>query len=81
MSQLTYFIQQCPTCGRRVQVSIGYLGKKIACQHCDGQFVAQDPDLLTAQTKVVDHRVNQLLSTGELFDINSEDDHWFLENC
>lgn len=43
MSNSTYFIQGCPTCGRRLQIRVEYLGKKVVCQHCQGQFVATDP--------------------------------------
>ena len=43
MSNPTYFIQECPTCGRRLQIRVEYLGKKVVCQHCQGQFVACDP--------------------------------------
>jgi hypothetical protein len=44
MSNATYFVQECPTCGRRLQVRVWYLGKKVACQHCGGHFLATDPD-------------------------------------
>jgi RNase P subunit RPR2 len=43
MSISTYFIQGCPTCGRRLQIRVEYLGKKVVCQHCQGQLVAADP--------------------------------------
>jgi DNA-directed RNA polymerase subunit RPC12/RpoP len=43
MSNSTYFVQECPTCGRRLQVRVEYLGKKVVCQHCRGRFVASDP--------------------------------------
>ena len=42
---LTYYLQPCPTCGRRLQVRIEYLGKQLACSHCQGAFIASDPDL------------------------------------
>jgi hypothetical protein len=38
-----YFIQECPTCGRRLQVRVTYLGKRVACHHCSAQFAACDP--------------------------------------
>ena len=44
MSKATYFVQECPRCGRHLQVRIWYLGKKVACQHCGGHFFATDPD-------------------------------------
>ncbi len=43
MSNSTYFVQECPTCGRRLQIRVEYLGKEVACQHCQGRFVASDP--------------------------------------
>ena len=43
MSNSTYFIQECPTCGRRLQIRVEYLGKSVRCQHCQGQFEAIDP--------------------------------------
>lgn len=43
MSNLTYFLQECPTCGRRLQIRVEYLGKRLRCQHCRGQFEAIDP--------------------------------------
>jgi len=43
MSNATYFVQECPTCGRRLQIRVEYLGKKVVCQHCCGRFIACDP--------------------------------------
>jgi len=44
MSNSTYFVQECPTCGRRLQIRVEYLGRKVVCQHCRGQFMAADPN-------------------------------------
>lgn len=43
MSKATYYVQECPTCGRRLRVRVEYLGRTVACQHCSGHFLAQDP--------------------------------------
>jgi DNA-directed RNA polymerase subunit RPC12/RpoP len=43
MAAATYFVQECPTCGRNLQVRLEYLGKKVACQHCSARFLAIDP--------------------------------------
>jgi len=43
MRNATYFVQGCPTCGRRLQIRVEYLGKRLACDHCHGRFVAADP--------------------------------------
>lgn len=43
MSSPVYFVQACPTCGRRVQIRVEHLGRFVVCQHCRGQFLASDP--------------------------------------
>ena len=44
MPKSTYFIQACPTCGRKLRVRVAYLGKNVVCQHCQAEFEACDPD-------------------------------------
>lgn len=39
----TYYVQECPTCGRNLQVRVEYLGKQVVCQHCSAQFAACQP--------------------------------------
>ena len=46
MSNPTYFVQECPTCGRRLQIRVEYLGRRVVCQHCQGQLIATDPTSL-----------------------------------
>jgi hypothetical protein len=43
MGTPVFFIQECPTCGRSLQIRVEYLGKKLFCGHCRGRFVARDP--------------------------------------
>lgn len=45
MSNATFFLQECPTCGRRLQVRVVYLGRDLSCPHCCGRFVARDPSM------------------------------------
>ncbi len=42
MSRSTYFVQECPTCGRKLQIRVQYLGKQVVCQHCRARFEAYD---------------------------------------
>ncbi len=42
MSRSTNFVQECPTCGRSLQVRVEYLGRQVVCQHCRGRFEAYD---------------------------------------
>jgi|EndMetStandDraft_3_1072993.scaffolds.fasta_scaffold690298_1 hypothetical protein len=43
MSKPVYYVQECPTCGRRLQIRVVYLGKQVVCQHCLAEFSASDP--------------------------------------
>ena len=43
MPRSTYFVQECPTCGRNLKVRVEYLGKKVVCQHCSARFQASEP--------------------------------------
>ena len=43
MSNPTFFVQECPICGRRLQIRVEYLGRSVVCQHCQGRLVAADP--------------------------------------
>jgi len=43
MSKSTYFVQECPTCGRRLHIRVEYLGKRVVCEHCRARFEACDP--------------------------------------
>ncbi|MGE0610309.1 MAG: hypothetical protein AB7O62_24685 [Pirellulales bacterium] len=45
MSKATYFVQECPTCGRSLEIRVEYLGKKVVCQHCQGKLLASDRPL------------------------------------
>ena len=42
MMQTTFFVKECPTCGRKLQVRIEYLGREMMCNHCGGDFIADD---------------------------------------
>jgi hypothetical protein len=45
MPRSTYYVQECPTCGRNLQVRVEYLGKVVECQHCHARFEASEPGL------------------------------------
>lgn len=42
MSWSTYFVQECPTCGRRLQIHVRNLGSRVSCAHCLAEFIAKD---------------------------------------
>ena len=47
-SQTVYFHQGCPVCGRRLEIDVNLLGRRVFCQHCGGGFVAMDASLAPA---------------------------------
>jgi hypothetical protein len=67
MPNATYFVQECPTCGRRLQIRVEYLGKRVACQHCQGTFVAADSSSQRGEpvdsSSMLMRRANELLDT------------------
>jgi DNA-directed RNA polymerase subunit RPC12/RpoP len=44
MSHPIYYVQECPTCGRRLQIRVEYLGRQVVCPHCQAKLTAADPD-------------------------------------
>jgi hypothetical protein len=44
-SHQVFFHQGCPVCGRRLEINVGLLGKRVYCQHCGGGFVAMDASM------------------------------------
>jgi hypothetical protein len=44
MAEATFFVQECPTCGRNLQIRVEYLGRSVVCQHCRRPLIARDPD-------------------------------------
>ena len=36
----TYFCCECPVCGRRLRVRIGYMGKLVECPTCHRELIA-----------------------------------------
>jgi hypothetical protein len=37
-----HFVQECPICGRPLQIRVEYLGRLLTCRHCGGRFTAKD---------------------------------------
>ncbi len=70
MANATYFVQGCPTCGRRLQIRVEYLGRRLVCQHCQGHFQAIDP--ASARPDYVDRGSALLQRANQLLDSISE---------
>jgi hypothetical protein len=67
MPSVMYFHQECPTCGRQLRIRVEYLGKPVACQHCQGTFVAAESsstrDGPVDQGSALLRRANELLDS------------------
>ena len=67
MSGATYFVQECPTCGRQLEVRLEYLGRTLQCQHCHGQFETDSHSSHVVGTATPEssllYRAEQLLSS------------------
>ena len=68
MSRSAYFYQDCPTCGRSLQVRVEYLGRLVICRHCRGEFEACDSsgsaDVCSESGIKLMERANELLELG-----------------
>lgn len=60
----SYFIQECPTCGRNLRIRVEYLGRQVLCKDCRGEFVACDPE--SAQYPPMDSGIALLQRADEL---------------
>ncbi|MBP86940.1 MAG: response regulator [Planctomycetaceae bacterium] len=66
MSGATYFSQECPTCGRQLQVRLAYLGKTVSCQHCEREFEASpSPQKASDSGEYLLDRAEELLTSVE----------------
>lgn len=64
MSRATFFIRECPTCGRRLQIRVEYLGRAVRCKHCAAEFTAHDPTIVrTEPGQSLLERANHLLES------------------
>lgn len=68
MSRSLYYVQQCPTCGRQLEVRVTYLGRNVVCRHCRGAFTASEPDSAPPahdSSESILLRANELLESAE----------------
>lgn len=57
----TFYLQQCPACGRQLRVCVEYLGKSIQCRHCRAIFVSCD----STQSPCLDSDGDELLRRAD----------------
>jgi hypothetical protein len=58
-----YFIRNCPTCGRSLEIRVEYLGKLLKCRHCTAEFLASENH--PASQSVSDGAAHELLARAE----------------
>jgi hypothetical protein len=61
MARSTYYIQECPTCGRALRIRVEYLGRNLACPHCRGHLEAADSSDASRSLSLL-RRADELLS-------------------
>jgi hypothetical protein len=62
-----YYTQECPTCGRSLNIRVAYIGRRVICQHCRGHFLACDPD--SPQYPPHDSGIDLLRRADELLEL------------
>ena len=71
MASKAYFLGECPTCSRKLEIRVELLGKRIACQHCGATHVASD-----AETRPnSDQKIDQLLARAKAYVDSVESPH------
>ncbi len=73
-----FFQQGCPVCGRRLEIDVSLLGRRVYCQHCGGGFIAMDASLVdhSGQPSAAPGRVDSLLDrAATLLDRAAADIH------
>jgi hypothetical protein len=67
MAECTYFVRECPTCGRNLHIRVEFLGKSVVCQHCRRRFLANDASAL--RPDVPEPSPSLLARADELIDL------------
>jgi hypothetical protein len=57
----TLFTQSCPTCGRKMRITLKLLGETVGCGHCRANFVANDDTPKGDRAEVLLLRAGQLV--------------------
>ena len=62
----TFFVQECPTCGRNLQIRLELLGRSIACPQCEATIEASDSTLKSPHDSAeLLIRAEELLATAD----------------
>ncbi|MBN2021624.1 MAG: hypothetical protein JW809_02420 [Pirellulales bacterium] len=69
MIRFPYVMQECPVCGRPLEIADDLLRRRVACPHCGGSFVARENAAARVGAfslpRTLLHRADQLLRLSE----------------
>ncbi len=71
MASRAYFLGQCPTCSRKLEIRVELLGKRVECQHCGAVHIASCND----DRDKSDQRIDQLLARAKAYVASVETPH------
>ena len=54
MMHKVFFVQECPTCGRSLEIRVAHLGRDVYCRHCQAKFTARPSDTPVRDAAEVD---------------------------
>ncbi len=61
-----FFVQECPTCGRNLQIRLELLGRSITCPQCEAPIEASDSTLKSPHDSAeLLLRAEELLATAD----------------
>lgn len=66
-----YFLGECPTCSRKLEIRVELLGKRISCQHCGATHVASNAE----NRPTNDQKIDQLLARAKAYVDSVESPH------
>ena len=70
MSDDIRIVQPCPNCKQRLHIRMSYVGSKVACRHCQHQFIVRDPSssqfVLSDSGLALLQRVDEMLEQSQL---------------
>ena len=65
-----FFVQECPTCGRSLEIGVAHLGRDVYCRHCHAKFTARPSDAPVGDTDgKLTPRVDLMAGSGEAADV------------
>jgi ribosomal protein L37AE/L43A len=68
MTSATFFVRDCPACGRKLQVRVNLLGRDVECSHCGAVFNTTNRD----PKRDADLKIERVLAEAKKFLDSSE---------